>query len=60
VAAPSWQRFRGGINVPLYYGPHLLGPVFAGPHSSLVATTVAGVEIRSIWIQERRTKEKAQ
>ena len=37
-----------GINVPLYYGPHLLGPIFAGPHSSLVATTVAGVEITSI------------
>jgi MFS transporter, SP family, arabinose:H+ symporter len=31
-----------GINVPLYYGPHLLGPIFAGPHATLVATTVAG------------------
>ena len=37
-----------GINVPLYYGPHLLGPVFAGAHASLVRTTVAGVEITSI------------
>src|SRR5215472_13108380 len=34
-----------GINVPLYYGPHLLGPIFSGAHASLVATTVAGVEV---------------
>src|SRR5215469_9134121 len=27
-----------GINVPLYYGPHLLGPIFAGAHASLVQT----------------------
>jgi SP family arabinose:H+ symporter-like MFS transporter len=37
-----------GINVPLYYGPHLLGPIFSGPHATLVATTVAGVEITAI------------
>jgi sugar porter (SP) family MFS transporter len=37
-----------GINVPLYYGPHLLGPIFAGPHASLVTTTVAGVEVTAI------------
>jgi SP family arabinose:H+ symporter-like MFS transporter len=37
-----------GINVPLYYGPHLLGPVFSGAHASLVQTTVAGVEVTSI------------
>jgi MFS transporter, SP family, arabinose:H+ symporter len=37
-----------GINVPLYYGPHLLGPIFAGAHSNLVQTTVAGVEITAI------------
>jgi sugar porter (SP) family MFS transporter len=37
-----------GINVPLYYGPHLLGPIFAGAHASLVATTVAGVEVTAI------------
>jgi sugar porter (SP) family MFS transporter len=37
-----------GINVPLYYGPHLLGPIFAGGHSSLVETTVAGVEVTLI------------
>jgi sugar porter (SP) family MFS transporter len=37
-----------GINVPFYYGPHLLGPVFSGAHASLVQTTVAGVEITSI------------
>ena len=37
-----------GINVPLYYGPHLLGPIFSGPHATLVATTVAGVEVTAI------------
>jgi sugar porter (SP) family MFS transporter len=37
-----------GINVPLYYGPHLLGPIFSGSHASLVATTVAGVEVTAI------------
>jgi SP family arabinose:H+ symporter-like MFS transporter len=37
-----------GINVPLYYGPHLLGPIFSGSHASLVSTTVAGVEVTAI------------
>ena len=37
-----------GINVPFYYGPHLLGPIFAGGHASLVDTTVAGVEVTLI------------
>jgi SP family arabinose:H+ symporter-like MFS transporter len=37
-----------GINVPLYYGPHLLGPIFSGAHASLVQTTIAGVEVTSI------------
>jgi len=37
-----------GINVPLYYGPHLLGPIFSGSHASLVDTTVAGVEVTAI------------
>ncbi len=37
-----------GINVPLYYGPHLLGPIFAGAHASLVETTVAGVQVTAI------------
>ncbi len=37
-----------GINVPLYYGPHLLGNLFAGHHASKVSTTVAGVEVTSI------------
>ena len=37
-----------GINVPLYYGPHLLGPIFSGAHATLVQTTVAGVEITAI------------
>ena len=33
-----------GINVPLYYGPHLLGPLFQGSNS-LVDKTIAGVEV---------------
>src|SRR6201986_2115618 len=37
-----------GINVPLYYGPHLLGPYFSPAHASLVDTTVAGVEVTLI------------
>src|SRR6201996_8401288 len=37
-----------GINVPLYYGPHLLGPIFSGAHATLVKTTVAGVEVTAI------------
>ncbi|HEY1775122.1 MAG TPA: sugar porter family MFS transporter [Solirubrobacteraceae bacterium] len=37
-----------GINVPLYYGPHLLGPIFQGSGSSKVASTIAGVEVTSI------------
>ena len=36
-----------GINVPLYYGPHLLGPT-SQAGTSLVATTVAGVEVTAI------------
>ncbi|HEX6449730.1 MAG TPA: MFS transporter [Trebonia sp.] len=48
MAADHRRRQVTGINVPLYYGPHLLGPIFAGPHASLVDTTVAGVEITSI------------
>jgi SP family arabinose:H+ symporter-like MFS transporter len=36
-----------GINVPLYYGPHLLGPLFQGS-SSLVAKTIAGVEVTAM------------
>src|SRR5579875_3056281 len=37
-----------GINVPLYYGPHLLGPIFSGAHATLVTTTIAGVEVTAI------------
>ena len=37
-----------GINVPLYYGPHLLGPIFSGTHATLVQTTIAGVEVTAI------------
>ncbi len=33
-----------GINVPLYYGPHVLGPLFQGS-SSLVDKTISGVEV---------------
>jgi sugar porter (SP) family MFS transporter len=36
-----------GINVPLYYGPHLLGPLFQNEHG-LVASTVAGVEVTAL------------
>jgi SP family arabinose:H+ symporter-like MFS transporter len=36
-----------GINVPLYYGPHLLGPLFQGS-SSLVDKTIAGVEVTAM------------
>ena len=37
-----------GINVPLYYGPKLLGPIFEGSNKSLVWTTIAGVEITGL------------
>src|SRR5215469_10471147 len=36
-----------GINVPLYYGPKLLGPLFQAG-SSKVASTMAGVEVTTI------------
>jgi SP family arabinose:H+ symporter-like MFS transporter len=36
-----------GINVPLYYGPKLLGPLFQSG-SSKVAATIAGVEVTAI------------
>jgi sugar porter (SP) family MFS transporter len=36
-----------GINVPLYYGPHLLGGLLSSG-SSKVATTIAGVEVTAI------------
>ena len=37
-----------GINVPLYYGPTLLGPIFQGSNHSLVWTTIAGVEVTGL------------
>jgi sugar porter (SP) family MFS transporter len=37
-----------GINVPLYYGPHLLGSLFAGHSHAKVTTTIAGVEVTAI------------
>jgi MFS transporter, SP family, arabinose:H+ symporter len=36
-----------GINIPLYYGPHLLGPLFQGS-SSLVDKTISGVEVTAM------------
>ena len=36
-----------GINVPLYYGPKLLGPLFESGKST-VASTVGGVEVTAI------------
>ena len=36
-----------GINVPLYYGPKLLGPLFQSG-SSTVASTMAGIEVTAI------------
>jgi sugar porter (SP) family MFS transporter len=37
-----------GINVPLYYGPHLLAPLFAGSASDKITQTVSGVEVTAI------------
>jgi MFS family permease len=37
-----------GINVPLYYGPHLLGPLLQSSNHSLVWTTIAGVEVTAM------------
>jgi MFS transporter, SP family, arabinose:H+ symporter len=37
-----------GINVPLYYGPKLLGSLFQAGGSGKVASTIAGVEITAI------------
>jgi SP family arabinose:H+ symporter-like MFS transporter len=37
-----------GINVPLYYGPKLLGPIFEGSNHSKVWTTIAGVEVTGL------------
>ncbi|MEU7055924.1 sugar porter family MFS transporter [Streptomyces sp. NPDC046197] len=38
-----------GINVPLYYGPHLLAPLFqSGGHGQAVDAAIAGVEVTAI------------
>ncbi|WP_063784961.1 sugar porter family MFS transporter [Streptomyces sp. TP-A0356] len=38
-----------GINVPLYYGPHLLAPLFlTGGHGKAVDAAIAGVEVTAI------------
>ena len=36
-----------GINVPLYYGPHLLGPLFQNAGGK-VGSTIAGVEVTAL------------
>ncbi|HEX3589022.1 MAG TPA: sugar porter family MFS transporter [Pseudonocardiaceae bacterium] len=36
-----------GINVPLYYGPHLLGPLFQDTGGKL-GSTVAGIEVTAL------------
>jgi MFS family permease len=33
-----------GINVPSYYGPKILQPMFRSPHEGLVSSTVSGIE----------------
>jgi len=35
-----------GINVPLYYGPHLMGPLFGG--GGKVGSTISGIEVTAI------------
>jgi MFS transporter, SP family, arabinose:H+ symporter len=37
-----------GINIPFYYGPKLLAPLFGGANSSPVAAAIAGVEVTAI------------
>jgi MFS transporter, SP family, arabinose:H+ symporter len=38
-----------GINVPLYYGPHLLAPLFqSSGHGATVDSAIAGVEVTAI------------
>ncbi len=37
-----------GINVPLYYGPKLLGSLFQSGGADKVASTIAGVEVTAI------------
>ncbi len=37
-----------GINIPFYYGPHILSPYFHGPGASAVSAAIAGVEVTAI------------
>lgn len=37
-----------GINVPFYYGPHLLSSYFKGSSSTAVSSAIAGVEVTAI------------
>ena len=45
--ATLWSVTHPGINVPLYYGPKLLGPLFQAG-SDKVSATMAGVEVTTI------------
>lgn len=37
-----------GINVPFYYGPKILEPLFGGVHRGLLTTTVTGIEATAV------------
>lgn len=37
-----------GINIPLYYGPHLLAPLFQGGATGAVSAAISGVEVTAI------------
>ena len=37
-----------GINVPFYYGPHVMSDFFKGPASDAVSAAIAGVEVTAI------------
>lgn len=37
-----------GINVPFYYGPKILQPLFGGAHGSLVSATVTGIAATAV------------
>lgn len=37
-----------GINIPFYYGPHLLSRYFRSPSSTAVSAAIAGVEVTAI------------
>jgi sugar porter (SP) family MFS transporter len=37
-----------GINIPFYYGPHVMAGLLLGPHSDVLHSAVAGVEVTMI------------